>query len=726
MATLIRYLVNLSSQALREGVLPWEFKPTTPIPEEVRGDKKKRDAWINRPDTNHYVYNGNEGVNAGLRISSGKPDGSGNPVHSSKLLVADIDHKLTKELVFTIAKGLLYPPNWIEETLSGNWRFVWILEELIVWPRHEFFGHFMQNFPKFAFAIDAPGFDQGAWVAPERMYTNSCNWTFIHSNPVPADVVKGWLVQASATFGFEKLDAVIPLDVVKEELKKKFPRFETEWTSDFVLGAMGPSFFVEGSESPKSATVRETGMQTFAAHATKSFYTWRELLGEDFVRNYEAEAMGRAVAGIHYDLKNYYRQNPSGEWKAYDEGAIRGHLTVTRNVSQKVGKDGKSQLSKAIQYIHDYGDVNGAAPVWASPPGIVDMNGEKVLNTSANNIMKPASGKSIWGKDGQFPWLSEFLDTLFSSPEQLEYFLAWLTHYYRCAFDLKPRSGQHVFLVGGVGVGKTFLTRGVVGALVGGFAESKEYLMGKDQFGSELFSKGLWTIDDGSIATNPATHRTFSEMIKRMAANKSFRYHAKFRIPTIVDWLGRIMITCNADENSIRIIPDLDISILDKISIFRTVKSRPKGYFPAPEEMGKILQRELPWLARWLLDHVIPEHLLGESRFGVKPYHEASVVKRAQQSSDNAAFTEILEDWRREYFEISNLKADFWEGSSVQLHKDIIARGAESAMRNFSVQAVGRHLTDLKNKGITYIEILEGARVRKYRIYREDQPTSKQ
>ena len=253
--------------------------------------------------------------------------------------------------------------------------------------------------------------------------------------------------------------------------------------------------------------------------------------------------------------------------------------------------------------------------------------------------------------------------------------------------------------------------------------------MGEDQFGSELFAKGLWTIDDGSIATNPRTHKVFSEMIKRMAANKTFRYHAKFRVPTMVQWLGRVMISCNADEDSIRIIPDLDISILDKISIFRTVDKREKGYFPPPEEMQKILQRELGWLARWLLEHEIPAHLVGDTRFGVIAYHEASVMQRAQQSSSSAGFTEILEDWRQEYFGVTNIKAEYWDGTAFQLHKSIVSKaGSEAAMRRFDADDVGRHLSALKNKGATYIEILEEgkkSKVRKWRIFREDQPAPK-
>src|ERR1035438_5545296 len=194
-------LKNLSSQATSSGVLPWDFRPVTPIPEEVRKNKKLRDIWANTPSTNHDFYTAYEGVNSNLRISRPRTDGLGNPPHCLHALVADYDSAQPEEKALEYARSLSYIPNQIERTLSGNWRFVWLLEEPLIFPSFDFCRHFLKKFADFAFdpARGCPGFDKGAWEAPERLWTNSADWRRCGESVIPADVTRGWLVKASAT-----------------------------------------------------------------------------------------------------------------------------------------------------------------------------------------------------------------------------------------------------------------------------------------------------------------------------------------------------------------------------------------------------------------------------------------------------------------------------------------------------------------------------------------------
>ena len=129
------YLKNLSSQALLKGIMPWDFKPAWPIPEQARTDKKFRDKWINNPATEHQCYTFFEGVNPNLRISKPNKEGGGNPVHSMSALCADYDSAQPLEKVLDYAKALPFVPNRIERTLSGNWRYVWGLMKLLSFPR---------------------------------------------------------------------------------------------------------------------------------------------------------------------------------------------------------------------------------------------------------------------------------------------------------------------------------------------------------------------------------------------------------------------------------------------------------------------------------------------------------------------------------------------------------------------------------------------------------------
>jgi hypothetical protein len=694
------YLQRLTGLQVHSGILPWHFKPETPIPNEVRTDKKKRSDWINDAGTKHHVYSFFEGMNQNLRVTKNRDADEGNPPVKLWGLTADYDSRQAEEFVLKIAKTLAVPPNWIERTLSGNWRYVWEFEKPASLPSYDFTLHFLKNFEKFGFPVSNAmiGFDRGAWQDPARLYTNSCDWRRLNESPLSKEIVTGWLVKASQSFQWtaSEMGTVIPLDVVQPKLKERYPRF-ADWPGEFVLNSQGPSFWVDGSTSPKSAFVRETGIQTFADHAHKAFFTWSDLLGYQFVKDYEALAIGRAVENIYFDGRHYFRQIANESWKPFERHDIALHLKAERKVSPKPDK-GVSGVERCLAHIQSHQSVVGAAPFIMKPAGLLRINNLEVLNINTRRVLSPASGQAVWGEHGPFSWLSRYLDAFFDPKEQLDYFLSWWSHFYRAAFHQIPRSGQNIFIAGETGVGKTLLSTVIVSALVGGSADARDYLLGEDKFGSELFEVALWCVDDATLTAEQTTRKKFSGMIKAMAANKKFRYHAKFRIPLMVEWHGRVIVTLNRDPESILVLPELESSILDKIMLFKTADETVE--FPEQSELESILQRELPFFARFLLDYKIPEHCKGKSRFGIKPYHEASLFQTAQQSSPAAGFLEILDDWKARYFTGNDSQREYWEGNAYQLHKEICGHlDARDAMRTYSVNLVRRALATLKNQG---------------------------
>jgi hypothetical protein len=184
----------------------------------------------------------------------------------------------------------------------------------------------------------------------------------------------------------------------------------------------------------------------------------------------------------------------------------------------------------------------------------------------------------------------------------------------------------------------------------------------------------------------------------------------------MVEWQGRVVVLCNRDEESISVLPDLEISILDKIMLFKTADKTVE--FLEPEEQEAILKRELPFFARFLLDYRIPEHCRGDARFGVKSYHEDSLVQTATQSSNTASFSEILDDWKTTHFTMREPEKPHWEGTSFMLlkafHLDPLAG---PVLRSLTASVVGKRLAALKNKGEP-IESRSEKGLRIWRIYR--------
>lgn len=713
------FLKNLSSSSVTKGP-PWEFTALDRVPADARGKdgKKARNEWATAPLTDFHCYSLFEGVNCSARISGPSQTDEGNPPVYTHGLAVDYDQPLTDaEITAGLARMGTLAPNWRETTLSGNCRLLWMFSQPVPLPSYRFAVAWQESLADILPFRNLAGIDEGALKAPERYFTNGCVWQKLNPLPVPWALLVGHLVKVSQKFDFKGPDfgVSIPLEVVAEQLRQRYPEFSS-WPGDFSLDSQGPTFWVSGSTSPKSAIVRETGIQTFSAHAHKPFFNWNELIGAEFVSRFKTEQMGVAVEGIFYDEKHYFSKNSAGFWCVDPKENIVGLLKQERGLTDRKAKgENTSEVERGLVFIQRNHRIQVAAPYAFYPEGTITVLGERVLNTHTRKALAPSP------EPGEFPFLKEFLDTIFCSPEQKDYFLSWLAYFYSACYRRSPRSGQAVFIAGGTNVGKTFLNRGVIGGLVGGFAEANQFLLGEDLFNNELFDKALWVVDDGSVAADFKSHKRFSEMVKRVAANPSIRCNGKFLKANTVSWQGRIVVTLNTDAESIRILPDLDLSLREKIDIFRTVEKAAVKFLPQ-DQMEEMLARELPYLARFLLDYQTPPHCVSpDPRFGVQNYLDKSLVDTANQSSVSSTFGEIVEEWSRAHFGEREPHATEWVGSALQLHKAILLDVTlTEAMKPFNVQSVGRMLVNLAAKKTVPVEVVGDEHRRLFRIRRDE------
>lgn len=705
-------------------VTPWEFVPATPIPDSVRTSKSDREAWITNPTTRHNIFFGWEGLNAGARISAGgASEDDENPPYKLIALCADFDAPWTPGIIAQNLSRLHFQPNYLGKSLSGNLHVVWLLEQPIIVPSRAFAVHFLEHVLRQSNLRDLHVcFDAGFFTSPERGLTNGCDWTAHAPDArIPVAVTRGWFFEAGEKFLWTQNRGhgiAIPLIDVATELEKRYPNFRTAWEGDFGLGAQGPSFWVTGSTSLKSAIVRETGMQTFAAHASKSFYPWSDLLGLQWVASYETRKIGDAVKDIFHDGKSYWRRLPDGQWRPFGKEDITEHLEVTCGLKGR-GKAGRGESARATQHIQDYNAIEGAGPFVFKPSGAIDVKGTKILNTHTRLVLQPAPGNPVWGSEGSFPWLSHFFDGFFSTDEQRINFLAWLQRFYSSAHELNLESGQNIFIFGGPGRGKTFLSTQILGRLLGGAVDARRYLMGEDSFGSSLFESAVWAIDDNEMSTDAKVHRRFTEMVKKMAANTTFEYHQKFRVPVTVEWHGRVVVTANTDAESQRVLPDLERAILDKMNIYLANDGADPG-FKSNRENHEMLDRELPFFARWLLNWVPPEDVMsGSPRYGVVCYHAPEIVTSAKYSSHSAGFREILDEFCDIHFKDKSIAK--WEGSAVGLRNAIVAVGMESVLRSYGQEDFVRRLTQLADTGAYPVSYRNNSQRRTWTLRRPDQ-----
>ncbi len=660
---------------------PWKWNAPRPG-EVICADKQARQEWYSTKSTDWQFYTVFEPVVANLR-----PDKE-NPPRFAHGLAADYDFKLTDERVAEAVEAMKVRPAWIERSLGGNIRLVWLFSRPVPLDCADYCTFFLQQAKLWLKLDSLPFLDAPAWENPSRLLCNGSEWRETGSGPVPDHELQAFLIKCGRSFRFKgSSETTIPLETVETELRRKYQTFS--WPEEFKLDTQGPSFWIAGSTSPMSAMVKSDGMFSFAAHAEKPFYTWTDLLGADFTSTYFKQSITKATSGIFWDGQHAWRKIKNSYRSMKEKEA-----TIFFKV--ECGLKGPA-IEQALSHIHNENRVKGAASFVFRPSGLINYQGEPVLNTYIDNLVRPSTEVSNWGGQGNFPFLSSFLEKFFDPMVQLVHFLAWFKHYYESGLNQRPMPGQNIYLMGPAGVGKTLLSRKIVGLAVGGFSDASDFLVKGDSFGSENYHVPLWAIDDEN-PTSSITQDRFWAMMKKTSANQQFRYNKKFEVGSMVEWMGRVIVTANLDYVSSRMLSPLDNTSMDKTSIFRVTGER--SIFPSRYELEKTIGLEIPHFLAWLVAWVPPAEVIRDTRYGYAAHHEASLLDQSHQTSKAAPFKEILIESLQLFFAATPEVAD-WRGTLAGLTRFMLANGAHDyVMKSMTLEQIGRYLEQVQREGI--------------------------
>lgn len=691
---------NLSSMTASR-TDPWDCNTETP-PDEAMASKDAFIKWCQKPTTKNCHFSAFEGLDPLRRV------GGDNPVLIMHGLVADYDAKCTEEMILsTVAESPTeFAPNYGSNTFSGGGRLVWLFEEPVTVPNMEVAITFQKLvMKKMKLTKYLPGFDMEAFVDPCRYFEKGRLWQLLTNDKIPSNMVWQWLYEAGGKRKWDSQGELnIPMDRIAAEVQKQYPN---KWKGTFEDGARGTRFWDETADNSTAAVVRGSGMQCFTGD--QGFIPWHEILGQSFVDRYRANATGAIIKDSFYDGKHYWVKGLHDYWVNMTKDDMRLRLKVKYGLSATPGKkDNFSDVDRVVHAMQEQKSVTSAAPFIHKPQGLCMFEGRRYLNTSDVRCLEP-SARDIteWG-DG-FPWLASYLDGFFEPKEQLDYFLSWWKHFYEHGLKQKPRTGHALFIAGDTNVGKTLMSTGMISRTVGGNTDASAFLLGDSNFTSHVISSPIMSVDDTHGASDARKHTVYSSNVKKVVANRHQLFEEKHVKAGMVEWLGRVIVTMNMDDESSKLLPNCDISIMDKIMLLRCAP----GYleFPEPEEMERIKSEELPCFCRWLLNWKIPDHCKGDVRFGVTPYHDKHLYNAAIQASGSYSFFELLTDF------LQQLPDDevAWEGTSTRLIADMCLDERIAVLANkYSPAQAASILGQLKSRGFK----LERIRSSSQRIWR--------
>jgi hypothetical protein len=600
-------------------------------------DKKTYGEWCRLSTTNGHFISAWEGLNPQGRICAQNP---GRLLHG---IIADYDNPNALAELNDLPTTTSHLPMWVVESFSpGKCRLIWAFENPVICSNPDLTEAFIKVLnEKIKVSEALPGFDKSSWK-DTQYFELGTNWQSVTGAfPIPDALLSQCMFEAGTRSKLESSDVEIPLDVVAAEVEARFPG---RWpASQFVEGAVGPLFWVEPFVNHRSCAVTLNGMVCFSDRAASNFMPWRAIFGNKFVEKFEQEKAARLAEMFYYDGEKYWGE-VNGSWEHHRREDAQLHIKdAGGNPNKKKGKN-LSEVESVLCYIQKQRRVHSAAPILFESQQVVDVYSRRILNTSKKKVMQPAET----GDPKDFPWLYDFIMNSFNGDQNgvpaHEYFIAWFKRFYQTSYEQNPQQGQSIVIAGGAHSGKSLFVNWVIGRAMGGACDASDILLGKTRFNMEAAHNSVWLCDDAVNNADMNTRQELAMRLKAMAAKPTVRYEPKFQNSSELPFKGRVIVCCNTDPESLRILPTMDGTIQDKIMLFRFNYNYHAHFFDNnSENEGRIL-RELPFFLRWLLNYQVDPRVIDtkHARFGVISFHHQALVEEATSEQPETRLAEVI------------------------------------------------------------------------------------
>lgn len=688
-------LPNLSATQTLEQ-LPWDF-PHKGYPCKDKDSYRK---WCSDPSTKHCFFTLAEGLTPGNRVSDS------NECYKLHGIVLDYDCPVNDsefEAGLERAYRLEHPPALASKTFSGGVRLIWFFDKPLSHTPVKVISKAVKRYvTKYLKAGKLfPGLDAVAYANVNLYYEAGTDWTEVNVEArLPISSFLYAISEATKPSDFNCGKQTIPLEIVAAEVERRFPG---RWSGEFAEGARGVRFWDDTADA-NAVLVRESGCTCFTGD--RPFVSWVEIFGKAWVEQQVADVVGQLITNVWRDRDTYYVLIDD-HYVEYREQDIIRHYKVQGHSSTTPKGETCSPIDNILTRIKTTKSIDAAVPVVFCKDEIVVHGDRRFLNTLSRKkaFEYERTPEPVTWDSPLLTHTREFLSNILG-PEQLPVFLAWLSRSYKACYLGRGRdlAGQAILLAGPPEAGKTFLVSAIFGRLLQSVGDASGYFLDADNFTSSLCNTGVWSLDDDRLSDRRNGHAAFTAVLKKAVANRTLNYNKKFGAKTDIPWWGRVVITCNTDSESLRILPDLEQSILDKLMMFRI----PDDVDSLTRDEALKVEGELGYFANYLYHYTLPDELIGTARFGIKPFHNPELVEAAREISPTYHLSEVLESWREEHFTIPEFRNRVkWEGTAGDLLSMISdevvypkqARQLKQARIDNAV-TFGRRLNQLISEGV--------------------------
>jgi hypothetical protein len=237
--------------------------------------------------------------------------------------------------------------------------------------------------------------------------------------------------------------------------------------------------------------------------------------------------------------------------------------------------------------------------------------------------------KIIKGTPGDFSFIENFLGDLFDGQDQAFSAIAWLRQARSNLVAGKRRPLPAAALVGPRDCGKSLfieLTRYTLG---GRSANALRALNGSTNFNADALGAELLVIDDEIASRDHRARVALAQGLKKQLFAASVRVEGKYRDVVTMRPIHAVILAVNSEPENMMVLPALDDSLKDKISLFLCNRARLDGLH-SRDEISAHLKAEIPAFIYYLENSNHPKHLHNR-RTGVAAWHHPELFETLTQ-----------------------------------------------------------------------------------------------
>ena len=429
-------------------------------------------------------------------------------------------------------------------------------------------------------------------------------------------------------------------------------------------------------------------------------------MSEDKIEKCFEEEVSPPKIFYYSESDKLYMEDGAGCFRGYRKGVVATRLEHECNMT-------RADMGPFFAEAYKDKNVDLVTPIGGWRKGLHRIGQKRVL--------VPLEQRRIDPVKGEWPTLKTFYLGMLGK-EQFEWYMGWLKTWLEGFYGYSFTPGQVLILLGETSSGKTLL-RDIHNHIFDGGGQPLKYMTGKTGFNGELCESCSLYIDDKLNELGTQGKIKLKAECKELAVSGELRFEFKNRTAFTASPVQRLLICCNYTDDSVSVVPDIDQSTRNKISILdcsRKPMPMPARSVEEKKAFWKKLKEEIPAFINHVLnEHVIDERFadLEEERMGVRGYHNEKAMKYVEtHSNEGKRLFAMIEALRKE-----SDAGDLWEGSAGALLKVLKDNSIEYKATPTSI---GRFLNQRMDCGSKLVEQL-GQRL--YRIdLREYEGLSKQ